>query len=341
MKGNLCRCTGYRPIREAITAGPLAREPDGDGRRGRSVGRRAGRAADRDRPRAVHARRRRARAAAPQGARQPARPRAGRAGRRHRRPRGARAWSRSSPPTTRPTSPSRPPGTRTGSTTPTTPACSTAWCGSAGSAWPSSLAESVGAAEAGLPGARGHVRAAARRTTTRSARATTARPCCTATRTRSWRGSPTPPGTWSPSCTASTATSRPACARPTPWCAGAGGRSGSRTSRSRPTPRIGWLDDDGRLVLRTSSQVPVPGARRDRARLRAGARPGPGVHRPRRRRLRRQAGDPHRGPRRAGRAGDRPAGVVRDDPDRRVHGRALPAPVPGRRHARGHPRRDG
>ena len=44
MKGNLCRCTGYRPIREAITAGRLAREPDGAGDGvGRSVGAPAGR----------------------------------------------------------------------------------------------------------------------------------------------------------------------------------------------------------------------------------------------------------------------------------------------------------
>ncbi len=67
----------------------------------------------------------------------------------------------------------------------------------------------------------------------------------------------------------------------------------------------GWLDDDGRLVLRTSSQVPFL-VRDELCHIfgldrRAGAR----VHRARRRRLRRQAGDAHRGPRDARRAAHR------------------------------------
>ena len=60
--------------------------------------------------------------------------------------------------------------------------------------------------------------------------------------------------------------------------------------------------------------------------VRAGAQPGPGAHRADRRRVRRQAGDAHRGRGRAGRAAARPAGAARVHPGGAVHRGHDPAP---------------
>ncbi len=76
----------------------------------------------------------------------------------------------------------------------------------------------------------------------------------------------------------------------------------------------------------------VPGPRRDLPSVRPGPRRRARVRAPGRGRLRRQAGDAHRGHRRAGRAAARPARALRVQPHRPVHDGALPAPVPRRRH---------
>ena len=62
---------------------------------------------------------------------------------------------------------------------------------------------------------------------------------------------------------------------------------------------LGWIDDDGRLVIRTSSQVPFL-VRDELCRLlELPPGSGAGAHQAGRRRFRRQAGDAHRGPGRA------------------------------------------
>ena len=81
---------------------------------------------------------------------------------------------------------------------------------------------------------------------------------------------------------------------------------------------IGWMDE-GRLVLRTSSQTPFLTRDALCAPVRAGAQPGPGVRGAGRRRVRRQAGDAHRGRGRAGRAPARPAGPAGVHPRGAVH----------------------
>ena len=94
----------------------------------------------------------------------------------------------------------------------------------------------------------------------------------------------------------------------------AGRRSASRTPSSRRTARSAGSTTDGRLVVRTSSQVPFL-VRDELCRAaRPATGPGAGVHRAGRRRLRRQAGDADRGPRRAGRAAHRAAGAATSSP---------------------------
>ena len=89
---------------------------------------------------------------------------------------------------------------------------------------------------------------------------------------------------------------------------GTGAPSASSHAQLETHGSIGWLDDDGRLVIRTSTQVPFL-MRDELCRLfDLPAGPRAGLHRPGRRRLRRQAGDPHRGPRRPRGAAHRAAG---------------------------------
>ena len=107
---------------------------------------------------------------------------------------------------------------------------------------------------------------------------------------------------------------------------------------------IAWRGDDGRLHVRTSSQAPFIATAEALPPVRpAPARPAR-LHRARRRRLRRQAGDDLRGSLRARHAEDRPAGEVGVHPRGAVHRRhdAPPDDDAGeaRRQARRHADRD-
>ncbi len=95
-------------------------------------------------------------------------------------------------------------------------------------------------------------------------------------------------------------------------------RSACSTRHLETHGGMAWLDADGVLNVRTSTQVPFLTRRALRGHLRA-ARQGPGVLRTRRRRLRRQAGNVRRGHSGAGRAQDRAAGEVGTDPRGAVH----------------------
>ena len=77
---------------------------------------------------------------------------------------------------------------------------------------------------------------------------------------------------------------------------------------------IGWLDAGGRLCIRTSSQTPFLTRNALSALFDLPRDRGEGFRRACRRRLRRQAGDDHRGHRRACGAEDRPAGQARIHP---------------------------
>ena len=118
------------------------------------------------------------------------------------------------------------------------------------------------------------------------------------------------------------------------------GPAGPARRTWRRTPRSRWIDDDGRLVVRTQQPDAVPDPRRAGPAVRAPARSGPGVHRPGRRRLRRQAGDADRGRRGAGRAAAAAAGAARAHPRGAVQ-RHHHAPPDARRASRSAPTRDG
>ena len=119
-------------------------------------------------------------------------------------------------------------------------------------------------------------------------------PCCTATRAP-MPGSPTRPGTWSPRSTAESATSPPGSRRRgtrAPWWRARGRRNACSTRISKPTRPSAGSTPTGRLVLRTQHPGALPRPRRARATCsRSTARQVRVFTAPRRRRLRRQAGD--------------------------------------------------
>ena len=90
---------------------------------------------------------------------------------------------------------------------------------------------------------------------------------------------------------------------------------------------IASIDDDGRLQIRTSSQVPFLVRRTLCRRVRPAGGADPRGGRPGGRRLRRQAGGAHRGHRGAGRPEAEAPGAAGIHPDRTVHRRHHPAPV--------------
>ena len=317
LKGNLCRCTGYRAIDDA-----LARRRRHRGRRRRPAP--AARACRTRSPRrsspasALHDGRGGRRAAAHQGAALAAcacaHPHRSAATRRWR----CRAWSRSSPGRTcRAGSTARRP-TRTIWSIPTTPTCST-----------TSSASSVSASPRWSPRPRPPPRrpAGCSRSSTR---------CCRRCSIRSPRWRPT-----RRSCTTRRwrrerqhlrrHTRRGRQRRTGFKAADAVHEMTYSTSRVQHVHlethgSIAWRGDDGRLHVRTSSQAPFIA----RSKLCLPVRPAPArrarVHRARRRRLRRQAGDDVRGPLRARHAQDRPAGEVGVHPRGAVHRRHDPAP---------------
>ena len=289
-------------------------------------------APDRHRARAVHARRPRHRPGPPRRPGQPARPRAHRVDRHHRRPAQPPACWPSSPTRTPPPPCSRPPATRAASTTPTTPACSTRCCGSTGSASPSSSPSRC---------ARRRGRCALIEVEYEVL------PAVVDPEEARQPGAPLVHGDKGPEARISepgrnvVAQLHAEMGSVAEALAASAHRVGGTYRTSRVSHAAlethatrGWLDEDGRLVLRTSTQVPYL-VRDEIAHIFAlDPAQRPRAHRSRRRRVRRQAGAAHRGRRRARRAAHRPPGAVRDDPGRRVHHRAQPAPGPRRGRAR-------
>ena len=103
---------------------------------------------------------------------------------------------------------------------------------------------------------------------------------------------------------------------------------------------IGWLDDDGRLNVRSSTQTPFLTRRALVRPVRPRSGEGARVLRARRRRLRRQAGNAGRGHRRAGRR-CRPAGRSSSNSPARSSSSAPPTRHPMRVRVKAGARRDG
>ena len=314
MKGNLCRCTGYRAIRESITAsvlGPVARRPRPPRPRRRPerapAGRRSGscRASSptRSTPTVTGALTLRVLSSPHAHARIIAIDTT-----------AAEALAGVVAVLTHRDAPDAPllhrPARAARPTTPTTPACSTTSCATSASGSPPSSPRRAAIAEAAcrLIGVEYEVLPAVfdpelARTPGRPA-------ASTRTRTPEDRVERGRAATSSRRCTAGCGDVDAALAA-----------SAVHRQRRRGAPprvshaqlethgSIGWLDEDGRLVIRTSTPGAVPRPRRAARAVRAAPGARARLHRAGRRRLRRQAGDVHRGPRRARGAAHRAPGA--------------------------------
>ena len=307
MKGNLCRCTGYRPIREAITEAVLARcarpgEPTAPRRRrpaGRPLGAARGRAADRAGSRAIHPRHAvpgDARAARRSARRTPTRASSRSTPRRPRRPRRRRRVH----PRGRPAPPvldraARAAARRSGRHC----GCSTTSCATSASASPRWSPRRRGG-RGGVPRSSASTTTSCPPSSTPKRRGARARRCCIPTWTRDDRVAEA---------------SRNVVARAPRRLRGrrrrgARGERGDRARHVADAARHPRAARDPRLdrlarrrrAARHPLQHPgaVPHPRRTRAHLRPAARPRARLRGAGRRRLRRQAGDLHRGPRGAG-----------------------------------------
>ena len=221
LKGNLCRCTGYRAIRDALAGAGQHREVGRGGRR-RPFGRRPGglRVVTGTEPYTLDLAT--GRAAAHGGAAQPA-PHARIALDRHHRGRAAAGRAAGAHASRRPgrrvlDRPAREPARR-----PRRHPCSTTWCGSAASGSPPSSPTALAIAENACRRDRGRVRGAAGRLRPGGRRGA-GRAAGARRQGRRRRGSPTPPRNVVAECTARSATSTPGSARPrvaaAPWSSG-------------------------------------------------------------------------------------------------------------------------
>ena len=135
--------------------------------------------------------------------------------------------------------------------------------------------------------------------------------------------------------TARSATSRPASREADVVHEGTYSTSRVQHAHLETHGSIAWMGEDGRLHVRTSSQAPFIAKQKLVLPVRPLPAQRPRLLRARRRRVRRQAGDAHRGPVRAGHAEDRPAGEVGVHARGAVHRRDDAPPDDDARQARG------
>ena len=244
-----------------------------------------------------------------------------------------------------PTCATPPRGTRRSPTTRSTPCCSTGWSASPASAWPRwwprrrrgrraggrswwTVQYRVAACRVRPRG--GHGRRGAAGARRQDAGGRDRRPAAQRRR----RGPRRTSATW-----------RPAWPARTRWSSQSFSIHRVQHAHLETHAAVGWLEDGGRLVVRTSTQTPF--LTRDALCRLFGlpAGPGAGARRPGRRRFRRQAGDADRGRRRPGRAAAAPAGAAGVHPRGAVRRRDHPPPDadhrPGRRRGGRHADRAG